>query len=461
MDLKKRFKYMTIIIIVIPIFAILVTFFAFMITRSVAIDESGDLSAPRYLQPTLLQVLTEGKVSGDGFSGIIMVFDDQAKMIYADPKVKKAMNIESWNNPRLAYSEMMAKMPARPFDVSVYRYHGKAGVVIFIEDYFTTVKLFRILWFVLFILYFFLIVIPVFMLRSFMRPLRKSLLSLEYAAQEIGRGNLDVEIIKGRKESKCRSHPSVLADLNTAFEKMRLELKENHEQQSRMIMSISHDLKTPLTLIKGYVEALKDGMAETPEDVAQYAEVIYDRSVLLEERISDLIHFARLRTTDWQTRFSPVSIKKFLKETSDIFKSDSFIRKRNFEYYADIPDEIQIMGDKKMIFQVLENLLDNSCRYTEEGDKIQLSSEVIKENLILILEDSGHGIGKDHIPYIFDNFYRADQGRNTRGLGIGLASARTIIQSHGGDITYMESSLGGAGFRVVIPLYVEASKTDT
>ncbi len=451
---------MTLTIIVIPFFSILVTVFAFVLTLSVGRYESEELSAPRYLQSVLMEILTTGKVSKEGFSGVIMVFNDQGKMIYADPLVNEFIDEQNWDSLEDGYQGIMAEMPpSQPFSVSIYSYRGKPGVILFVEDFFTRIKLFRILGIVLFGLYFILIVLPVLMLRIFMRPLQETLISLERAAGEIGRGNLDVVVFQPRVKNRRRrhTHPMALEGLVTAFDRMRIELKENHERQSRIMMSVSHDLKTPLTLIKGYVEVLKDGMAETPEDVIQYAEVIHDRANLLEERISDLIHFSKLQTTDWQARFLPIPFKEFLEETAIIFKNDTFIRKREFEYSINITPDILIRGDRKMLFQVLENIFDNSCRYSEDGSRIRFSTELEQGAIILRLEDSGPGIQDKHIPYIFDNYYRADSGRNSHGSGMGLASAKTIIRNHGGDVEYMESSLGGAGFRIVLPVYVESS----
>jgi signal transduction histidine kinase len=203
------------------------------------------------------------------------------------------------------------------------------------------------------------------------------------------------------------------------------------------------------------VEALKDGMAETPDAVLEYADVIYDRTMLLEERINDLIHFARLQTTDWQARFAPFPLKEFLDETCDIFRNDSQIRKRQFESDLAASGGRRLRGDRKMVFQVLENLFDNSCRYSGEGDIIRLSSRIEEDRVVISMEDSGPGVHEDHVPFIFNNFYRADQGRNSRGLGVGLDSAKTIVRIHGGDIGYEPSSLGGARFVVILPLEPE------
>lgn len=330
--------------------------------------------------------------------------------------------------------------------------HYSFGVVIYLEQFFSDRDLFLRSAFVFFAMYFGLIVFPVLMMGVKIQPILRSIISLENAAREIGRGNLDAPIKFTKKQKRQGKSLDELKSLVDSFETMRIELKENHNNQSRMIMSISHDLKTPLTLIKGYVEALKDGMAETPREVEKYADIIYDRSMILEERINDLIYFAKLRTSDWQARFTIFSISQFLNETADIFSNDAHIRKRFFQYKNSLSADFMIAGDHKLLFQSLENLFDNACRHTKDDDILKLTAKITHNSVQIEFEDSGSGIEREHQKFIYDMFYRADSGRNTRGLGIGLSSVKTIIESHGGSISYKSSDLGGAGFLIELPV---------
>ncbi|MDC7223676.1 MAG: ATP-binding protein, partial [Spirochaetales bacterium] len=141
-----------------------------------------------------------------------------------------------------------------------------------------------------------------------------------------------------------------------------------------------------------------------------------------------------------------------LEEAKEVFRNDALIRNRTLETNLLLPEKTMILGDRKMFFQVLENLFDNACRYTDGGDTIRFTARRDNKNIRITMEDSGAGITKEHIPYIFDNFYRADSGRNTRGIGVGLASSKTIIQSHGGVISYGQTNLGGACFLIELPL---------
>ena len=452
MTIRKRLRLLAAVIIFIPLIALIVTAASFLLSWSMGWKNSDELSVPRFLHAPLLSALRGDEVIDTRFAGIIMVLDDKGEIVYIAPKAKEEIDKLNWNSMEEAYTEMMLNLPNIPINMVVYNYQGNSGVVLYIEQFFAGRKLFSASTLVIFVMYFSLIVLPVLMMSIIARPVMRSLIKLETAAGEIGRGNLDTPIqisVRGRKKNHGFHE---LQSLVNAFEHMRTELKENYENQGRIMMAISHDLKTPLTLIKGYVEALKDGMAETPEQVAEYADVIYDRSMLLEERINDLIYFAKLRTSDWQARFEEFSFNDLINEAVDIFENDSQIRKREFGFSHETAGEMAINGDRKLLFQVFENLFDNACRYTSIHDRIEITLAIAGDMAIITFEDSGDGISEEHRQHVFDSFYRADSGRNTRGIGIGLTSAKTIIENHGGSIYYEPSRLGGAGFVVELPV---------
>jgi signal transduction histidine kinase len=452
MKLNSRLRIIAVTVLFIPLAAILISSSIVFVTWSLSWEESEDLSVPRFLHAPLLSVLKGEEEPSSRFAGIILVMDDEGEIIYVAPQAQKEIEKFEWSSMEEAYQEIMSKMPNIPINLAVYTYQDRSGLVMYLEEFFSGRKLFRINSLVIAAMYFGLIVLPVIIFSVISRTLLRSIVSLEKAAYEIGRGNLDTPVVSQNKKDRKGHGLREIDSLVNAFEKMRLELKESHETQGRIMMAISHDLKTPLTLIKGYVEALKDKMAQTPEEITEYADVIHDRSMLLEERITDLIYFAKLRTSDWQSRFEDFSLGELLNEAAEIFKNDSMVRKRRFTYKSSISDDILTTGDRKLLSQVFENLFDNACRYTEDNDEILMSADISDSTAVICFEDSGAGIKEEHLKHIFDSFYRADSGRNTRGIGIGLTSARTIIENHGGKIRYTESELGGAGFIIELPV---------
>jgi signal transduction histidine kinase len=451
LKLQKRFRYIFLFIVMIPLGSMLVSALIIFTTWNSRFDNSDELEAPRFLQPVLTAILTtdydDDKIAD---RGIIFLVNHRGEIIYAHPELLKTYPEiigGNWGDSgEDLYRVLMENMPSIPFSISVYRYMGEAGVAVYIPEMISpglsVVNLgVKLVW----IFYLGFILFPALAMNFFIRPMAKSLVGLENATVEIGRGNWDspIELEGGNK------HP--FNHLLRSFEQMRVELKENHDRQSRIMMSISHDLKTPLTSIKGYVEALQDGMAQDPEDMARYTAIIMEKTNLLEERISDLIHFSRLNTTEWKNRFTSINLMEILTEAGSIFNNDALIRKRKMELKFTTPPDLEIMGDRRMLFQVLENLFDNACRYTNEGDSIKFSAKMLDEKILIAMEDSGPGIAEEHLPHIFDDFFRADSSRNTRGIGVGLASAKTIIQNHGGAIYYSKTKLGGAGFLIELP----------
>lgn len=450
MTFNRRIKLIAVFVLLVPLIAFIITGSIIFLSWSLGVKEAEELSVPRFLHAPLLSALEGEEDPGGRFSGIVFVIDDKGEIVYALPRAREELAKRDWNNIDDAYTEIMTNLPDITLSISVYTYKGRSGLVLYIEDFFSGHKLFRISTLIIIIVYFGLIVLPILILSFHAGPVVRSLMALENAASEIGRGNLDTPIQVSFKKKK-RSIDEVKS-LFDAFEKMRIELKESHDTQGRIMMAISHDLKTPLTLIKGYVEALRDGMAQSPDDVAEYADVIYDRSMLLEERINDLIYFTKLRTSDWQSRFEKISISEILNEAAEIFRNDTLIRKREFSYNSELTADMMFLGDRKFLFQVFENLFDNACRYTSNNDRIEITASASGGLAVITFEDSGAGISEEHREHIFDSFYRADSGRNTRGLGIGLTSAMTIIENHGGRIYYEPSKIGGAGFIIELPI---------
>jgi len=445
MKMQTRFRLMLLIILALPVIFIMIASIFFLSYWYSHIEKVEDLSAPRMIRPQLKRIL-EGDLP-DHFTGIVLVLDNEGEVVYLPPQAQSQIEELENLSPQDFYQRIMEAMPEeQPFSFSVYRYKNKPGLVIYISEGFPKIALTKIVWIILFICYLGFILLPAMALNAMIRPMMKSLLKLDKAAREFGKGNLDYPIEISHKKNHG------LRYLENSLENMRKELKENHERQARIMLSISHDLKTPLTSIKGYVEAIQDGMASTPEDLQKYAKIIMGKSELLEERITELIHFSKIRTTHWQARFKPIEINAFMNETVSVFQNDALLADRKFNFSSQLSGEILILGDRRMLFQVLENLFDNANRFTEPGDSIRLRIWTRNETLHLMMEDSGSGIPREHQDKIFETFYRSDQGRNTRGMGIGLASARSIIESHGGSICYDKTELQGAAFHIELPI---------
>jgi len=250
---------------------------------------------------------------------------------------------------------------------------------------------------------------------------------------------------------------SEMSEVFDAFDKMRLELKDTRRQGALFFMSVTHDLKTPLTAMRGYLEALQDGVIDTREGAMDAIERVLFKAGVLEERINELLHFSKMLSTGWETGEHLVDVNLWIRDLASLFRDECEAKSRNFESETDLPVPLYIKGKALMLTRAMENLLDNACRYTMPDDRIRFSAGVGCDGkfLILVLEDSGPGVDPENREKIFDLFFRKDRGRNTRGMGIGLASVKSLAEDYGGSVFCRESLLGGACFEVRLPIFRE------
>lgn len=298
--------------------------------------------------------------------------------------------------------------------------------------------IFRWVYPLFFILLFASSVTGVMILGSF----RTSIKRLEQATKRVAKGDLDFRLEPRGKDE--------IASLTRSFDSMREQLKEEYAKRSRFLMAVSHDLSTPLTSIKGYVEAIKDGMAEDTINLNQYMSIISDRVDLLETRIDELIEFVRMETGEWKLKQQKVRLKDFLNLAVSIFKEDAIIFRRQFTREIDIPDTISVTIDQNLLLRAMENLFHNAIRYTNENDEISFKAEQTEKGIQLSLSDSGEGIGKEELDRIFDPFFRGKKLDDHKGFGLGLSIVKSILSAHGWEIRVESEKGRGTAFFIGI-----------
>lgn len=274
--------------------------------------------------------------------------------------------------------------------------------------------------------------------------LRQSVKRLQDAAERLSSGKLDEPITVIRRDD--------LADLARSLESTRVELKDARERKARFLMAVSHDLRTPLTSIKGYIEALGDGMADTAEDFARYLTVLEDKTQLLENRIGELIDFARSETGGWKRPAGEVDASDLMRRLDASFSTDSGFMNRDYKSEIILPEDLIINGDRDALYRAWENLYSNAVRHTKDGDSIRFKVGLEPgDNLFGEISDNGGGVDTDFIPMLFEPFTRADRGRNSEGLGLGLASVKAVAEAHGGSVDFRPGTHGGSVFRIHLP----------
>ena len=279
------------------------------------------------------------------------------------------------------------------------------------------------------------------------RSTARSVTILENAAERVTRGELDKPIeVRGSNE---------VISLTKSLNELRLAVKENRDKQARFIMGISHDLKTPLALIKGYVEALYDEIPASPEERKQYAEIILRKADDLEALINDLIDFIKVDTGEWRTTWQDVNLKEFMEKAGKRTEDATIIFKRNYSVDVDLPDDVVVKMDEKLMTRCFENLISNAIRYSKDNDTVSLrafqTSEDGKNCYKIQIADNGIGIEQEELNNIFDLFYRGTASRREKGSGLGLAIVKSIINSHNWDIGVESEAGKGTVFTITIP----------
>ncbi|MDA3955663.1 sensor histidine kinase KdpD, partial [Oceanispirochaeta sp.] len=242
-----------------------------------------------------------------------------------------------------------------------------------------------------------------------------------------------------------------------AFEEMRQELNNNRRLGLNFMMSVTHDLKTPLTSIRGYLEAIRDGVIESEEETIKIVGILLGKAGLLEERIDEMLDFSRVISCQTEEMGEEYPVREWVDELIQYFTEESLLYRKNFTFKENFPDHLKFTGSEKQLSRAIINLYDNACKHSSENDSILFSVNYDREHqqLILRMEDSGPGVPAAERERIFELFFKKDHGRNTRGMGIGLSSVKFVAGLYRGSVNCRESDLGGACFEFILPVILD------
>ncbi|WP_088815570.1 MULTISPECIES: cell wall metabolism sensor histidine kinase WalK [Listeria] len=276
--------------------------------------------------------------------------------------------------------------------------------------------------------------------RSVIRPLRE--LNAKVSAMRGGDLNEPL-IISSHAKGEVDDLANEFESLRSALHEANKEKEKYEENRKELITSISHDLKTPITSIIGYVEGLKDGVAKTAERQNQYLGIIHSQAKHVDHLIDELFIFSKLDMHKLPFQFESIPIYDFLTHFVDEYTIE--LAQKNIKLVSDFKDEhIFVRADRMQLRRVLDNLVQNSTRYMDKTNKeIRLSLRSGDSEVIISVQDNGVGMSKAEVAKIFDRFYRVEKSRNqmTGGSGLGLAITKEIIAEHGGEI-WAESAVG-------------------
>ena len=289
--------------------------------------------------------------------------------------------------------------------------------------------------------------------RSVKLPLKR----MQVAAKNIKEGNLDFEL-KAQGDDE-------LGQLCRDMEDMRRRLKDSAEEKvvfdrenKELISNISHDLKTPVTTIKGYAEGIMDGVADTPEKMEKYIRTIYNKASEMDLLINELTLYSKIDTNRIPYTFNILSVNEYFNDCAEDLSIELESKNVEFGYFNYVTPDVRVIADAEQMKRVIHNIVNNSLKYMDkEKAKINLRIKDVGDFIQVELEDNGKGIAAKDLPNIFDRFYRTDASRNSSkgGSGIGLSIVKKIIEEHGGKIWATSRENTGTTMYFVLRKYQE------
>lgn len=243
--------------------------------------------------------------------------------------------------------------------------------------------------------------------------------------------------------------PSEVRAVAEAFNNMTEEVQRTQQAQHDFLANVSHDLKTPLTSIRGYSQAIMDGAANNP---VQAAHIIYDEAGRLNRMVTELTDLARLQAGRLSLEMVEIDVGQITAAVSE--RLMIVARDKGITFDVSAAPMPPVLGDGDRLAQVLMNLIGNAIKYTPAGGRIHVETRVTNGGVDVVIRDNGIGIPADELPRIFERFYQVDKARGPeRGTGLGLAIAHEIVQAHGGRLDVASAGVGrGATFSLWLPL---------
>jgi two-component system phosphate regulon sensor histidine kinase PhoR len=231
----------------------------------------------------------------------------------------------------------------------------------------------------------------------------------------------------------------------------RLRQLENIRRE--FVANVSHELKTPITSIKGYVETLEEGAIDDKANACKFLKIIFKQADLLHALVDDLLSLSKIEqeAERGEVRLATERMKPIIEAALGAYETRA--RERRIQVALSCNDEIMVKANARLLEQAVGNLLDNAIKYSEPGGNIEIDVTQGKGEVSITVSDHGSGIAPEHIPRLFERFYRVDKGRSRElgGTGLGLAIVKHIIQAHGGDVRVESTPRKGSAFTIHLP----------
>ncbi len=297
------------------------------------------------------------------------------------------------------------------------------------------------------------VIITSWIKKDIYNPLRQ----INVAMQNIADGNFDYRLTESRDDE--------IGQLFGNYEQMRLRLKENAEEkaenekkQKELVSNISHDLKTPITSIKGYVEGIMDGVANTPEKMDKYIKTIYNKANDMDRLINELTTYSGIDSNKIPYHFHILNVSDYFSDCIEEIGLDLESKNIHLNYTNLAPSDTCVVADPEQFKKVINNIVSNSVKYMgHDNGVISITIHDDNESVKIEIEDNGKGIASKDIGNIFERFYRTDASRNSLqgGSGIGLSIVKKIVEDHGGYVWATSKEGEGTCMHFVLRKYMK------
>ena len=271
-----------------------------------------------------------------------------------------------------------------------------------------------------------------------LRPVER----LTEAAQRMEKGDLTVRVPVTSEDE--------IGQLAHAFNSMAGSLAQQEQLRRNMVTDVAHELRTPLTNLRGYLEAARDDLV--PSDAA-LVDNLYEETMLLSRLVADLQELAQAEAGQLALLRQPASLAGIVEQAVTILRPQA--NAKGLMLSVDLPDNLPPVDvDPERVGQVLRNLLNNAVAHTPQGGEVAVAARSGDREVAVSVRDTGTGIAAEHLPYVFDRFYRADKSRarQTGGAGLGLAIAKQLVIAHGGSIKVESAPEQGTTFTFTLPV---------
>ncbi|KKO55372.1 sensor histidine kinase [Paenibacillus sp. DMB20] len=277
------------------------------------------------------------------------------------------------------------------------------------------------------------------MRRFVLKPLEK----MGIAARQIATGDWDVRVPLSRVTE--------IADVRDGFEVMVKGLEQSYQKQAELeeerrfvIAAVAHDLRTPLFALRGYLDGLEQGIAQTPEKITKYVTVCKEKSAQLDQLVEELFTFTKMEYLETELNNKTVDLKLILRKSIDSLSP--LAGQKHISISSHAADDCIISGDTHLLERAMNNLLDNAVRHTPLGGEIDVQCYKEDNKVKFTIRDTGPGFSSEELERVFEPLYRGEISRNrsTGGSGLGLTISQRIIRRHGGDLAAGNHSNGGA-----------------